>query len=150
MSNASPELSEYDIDGSLESISDGGGNEDDDDVSVPPEIYPDPENFYAHRKSNNNLIQWTTIGTIIATEKNNNNNNVNDEQSSAITTTSITTIKNYSDFKEHDFIDNIMYIYYDTNDTTRKNLGGNIIIVGAVFALAAQILSIVIPLLNSR
>lgn len=54
------------------------------------------------------------------------------------------------DLREHDIIDNIMYIYYGSNVALRKSLGSNIIIVGTVFALAAQILAIVFTLLRNR
>ncbi|EAT42199.2 AAEL006232-PA, partial [Aedes aegypti] len=52
--------------------------------------------------------------------------------------------------KGHDFIDNIMYIYYGTNGTLRKDLGGNVIVIGAVFALAPQILTAIILFLRNR
>lgn len=54
------------------------------------------------------------------------------------------------DLRDHDIIDNIMYIYYGSNVTLRKSLGGSIIIAGTVFALAAQILAIVFTLLRNR
>lgn len=54
------------------------------------------------------------------------------------------------DLRDHDIIDNIMYIYYGSNVALRKSLGGSIIIVGTVFALAAQILAIVFTLLRNR
>lgn len=54
------------------------------------------------------------------------------------------------DLKEHDIIDSIMYIYYGSNVTLKKNLGGSVIIAGTVFALAAQILAIVFFLLRNR
>lgn len=55
-----------------------------------------------------------------------------------------------NDMKGHDFIDNIMYIYYGTNGTLRKDLGGNVIVIGAVFALAPQILTAIILFLRNR
>lgn len=58
-------------------------------------------------------------------------------------------IKN-DDLREHDIIDNIMYIYYGSSVALRKSLGGSIIIFGTVFALAAQILSVIFTLLRNR
>lgn len=55
-----------------------------------------------------------------------------------------------NDMKGHDFIDNIMYIYYGTNGNLRKDLGGNVIVIGAVFALAPQILTTMILFLKNR
>lgn len=57
---------------------------------------------------------------------------------------------NDADLRDHDLIDNFMYIYYGSNVTVRKNLGGSIIIVGTVFALAAQILTTVFTMLRNR
>lgn len=57
---------------------------------------------------------------------------------------------NNEDLRDHDIIDNIMYIYYGSNVALRKSLGGSIIIVGTVFALAAQILTIIFTLLRNR
>lgn len=54
------------------------------------------------------------------------------------------------DLRDHDIIDNIMYIYYGSNVALRKSLGGSIIIVGTVFALGAQILAIIFTLLRNR
>lgn len=54
------------------------------------------------------------------------------------------------DLRDHDIIDNIMYIYYGSNVALRKSLGGSIIIAGTVFALAAQILAIIFTLLRNR
>lgn len=62
---------------------------------------------------------------------------------------SMEELKN-EDLRDHDIIDNIMYIYYGSNVTLRKSLGGSIIIAGTVFALAAQILAIVFTLLRNR
>lgn len=94
--------------------------------SIPPEIYPDPESVQISKK--------------ISAE-------ADDDYKPMIG-------KNLGDrneeFKEHDTIDNIMYIYYGSVGTMRKSLGGSIIIVGAVFALGAQILAIVLSLLRNR
>lgn len=57
---------------------------------------------------------------------------------------------NNGDLRDHDIIDNIMYIYYGSNVALRKSLGGSIIIVGTVIALAAQILAIIFTLLRNR
>lgn len=57
---------------------------------------------------------------------------------------------NNEDLRDHDIIDNIMFIYYGSNSAMRKSLGGSIIIVGTVFALAAQILCIIFTLLRNR
>lgn len=54
------------------------------------------------------------------------------------------------DLRDHNIIDTYMYIYYGSNVTLRKSLGGSIIIVGTVFALAAQILAIIFALLRNR
>ena len=55
-----------------------------------------------------------------------------------------------NDMKGHDFIDNIMYIYYGPNGTLRRDIGGNVIVIGAVFALAPQILTIIIAFLRNK
>lgn len=57
---------------------------------------------------------------------------------------------NNGDLRDHDIIDNIMYIYYGSYLSHTKSLGGSIIIVGTVFALAAQILAIIFTLLRNR
>lgn len=62
---------------------------------------------------------------------------------------SIADMKN-EDLREHDIIDNIMYIYYGSSVALRKSLGGSIIIVGTVFALAAQILAVIFTMLRNR
>lgn len=115
--------------------------------SVPPEIYPDPESVQISKKISTEDDYKPMINKNLA-ERN-------------------------EDFKEHDTIDNIMYIYYGSVGSMRKSLGGSkwklnifavvsenstnfftnfsgIIIVGAVFALAAQILAIVLSLLRNR
>lgn len=54
-------------------------------------------------------------------------------------------------FQSHDFIDSIMFIYYyGKNGSLRKDLGGNIIIIGCVFALGGQILTIILVSLRNR
>lgn len=54
------------------------------------------------------------------------------------------------DLKGRDFIDNIMYIYYGGHGVLRKGIGGSVIVIGAVFGLAAQILTITLSLLKNR
>lgn len=56
------------------------------------------------------------------------------------------------DFKGHDLIDSIMYIYYGANSGSAlgKEVGGNIIVIGAVVALAAQLLTIIILFMKHR
>ncbi|XP_037031888.1 uncharacterized protein LOC119071204 isoform X2 [Bradysia coprophila] len=94
--------------------------------SIPPEIYPDPEGVLISKKIpfKKDPPRRPTIGGNL--------------------------VERNDDLKEHDTIDNIMYIYYGSVGTMRKSLGGSIIIVGAVFALAAQILAIVLSLLRNR
>lgn len=43
-----------------------------------------------------------------------------------------------------------MYIYYGSSGAMRKSFGGSVIIVGAVFSLAAQILAIILSMLRNR
>lgn len=58
---------------------------------------------------------------------------------------------NNDDLNGHDFIDSIMFIYYyGKNSTMKRDLGGNIIVIGSVFGLAAQILSIILVFLRNR
>ncbi|KAJ6645726.1 Cadherin EGF LAG seven-pass G-type receptor 1, partial [Pseudolycoriella hygida] len=103
---------------------DSDGSQDAYTSSIPPEIYPDPESVQISKK----------IPSV-------------DDYKSLINTN---LVEKNEDFKEHDTIDNIMYIYYGSVGSMRKSLGGSIIIVGAVFALAAQILAIVLSLLRNR
>lgn len=55
-------------------------------------------------------------------------------------------------FQGHDFIDSIMFIYYyGKNGRSWKDLGGNIVIIGAGFSIFAQILTIIlVSLRNGR
>lgn len=62
---------------------------------------------------------------------------------------SIADLKN-QDLREHNMIDNIMYIYYGSSVTLRNGLGGSIIIMGTVIALAAQILAVIFAKLRNR
>lgn len=47
-----------------------------------------------------------------------------------------------SDLKDHDFIDNIMYVYYGNNNKHAGTYGREIIIIGSVLSCAAQLLTI--------
>lgn len=68
--------------------------------SVPPEIYPDPESVQVSKKIS--LLE--------------------DEHRPMI---SKNLAERNDDLKEHDTIDNIMYIYYGSVGTMRKSLGGS-------------------------
>lgn len=57
---------------------------------------------------------------------------------------------NNADLRDHGIIDNFMYVYYGPSVPLRNNMGGSIIIAGAVFALAAQILTAVFTMLRYR
>lgn len=53
-------------------------------------------------------------------------------------------------FQGHDFIDSIMFIYYyGKNVKSWKDLGGNIVIIGAGFSIFAQILTIILVTLRN-
>jgi hypothetical protein len=57
----------------------------------------------------------------------------------------------YCSFQGHDFIDSIMFIYYyGKNVKSWKDLGGNIVIIGAGFSIFAQILTIILVTLRNR
>lgn len=47
-----------------------------------------------------------------------------------------------SDLRDHDFIDNIMYVYYGSQNRNVNNYGTEIIIIGSVLSCAAQLLTI--------
>lgn len=55
-----------------------------------------------------------------------------------------------SDLRDHDFIDNIMYVYYGSNNRNGSNYGPEIIIIGSVLSCAAQLLTIFIVLLRKN
>lgn len=119
-------------------------------ASMSPEIYPDPDKMPVSRHE-------TDGADYTGTEK-------APEISVSGTFDVVVTIADVSDpfleshspgrsndeFKEHDTIDNIMYIYYGSTGEMRKSFGGSVIIVGAVFALGAQILAIVLSMLRNR
>lgn len=46
------------------------------------------------------------------------------------------------DLKDHDFIDNLMYVYYGSRNKISNNYGSEIMIVGSVLSCAAQLLTI--------
>jgi 7 transmembrane receptor (Secretin family) len=56
-----------------------------------------------------------------------------------------------SSVQGHDFIDSIMFIYYyGKNVRSWKDLGGNIVIIGAGFSIFAQTLTVILVLLRGR
>lgn len=141
-----------------------------DDVSSVPDIFPDPdEMFNANKLQNTNA--FGDVGDDLVTPK-------SDSDESAGTNAAVTDSNQHQhhdgtvdftknvdfaltfhmnddrqndDLREHDIIDNIMYIYYGSSVALRKSLGGGIvIIVGTVFALAAQILAIIFTLRRNR
>lgn len=58
---------------------------------------------------------------------------------------------NNDDLNGHDFIDSIMFIYYyGKNVKSWKDLGGNIVIIGAGFSIFAQILTVILVSLRNR
>lgn len=121
ISNSAPEVIDYyDLDVSIDDVM----------PSVPPEIYPDPQKIYTtkeHTTSSGRVdVPKPDIKDLIGEDAKND------------------------DLKAHDAIDNIMYIYYGSNNARRKSLGGSIIVVGTVFALAAQILAIVLSIIRNR
>ncbi|XP_055386825.1 uncharacterized protein LOC129615585 [Condylostylus longicornis] len=135
----------------------------------PPDIYPDPEevnrkikvlniNHIPHRSTSSsfenispsggeNIIDEIPISSSssssLSSNSNNNNNNYNNNN-----------IVDYSirdnDFKGHDLIDNIMYIYYGSQKSIRNGIGSSIVIGGSVLALAAQILCLILMILRNR
>lgn len=141
-----------------------------DDVSSVPDIFPDPDEMFNVKKiQNSNLFgdsadDSVTVKTdendLIATnaavtDSNHHHEETNVEDDSKNVDFSLTFHLNddrqNDDLREHDIIDNIMYIYYGSSVALRKSLGGSIIIiVGTVFALAAQILVIIFTLRRNR
>lgn len=55
-----------------------------------------------------------------------------------------------TDLRDHDFIDNLMYIYYGSHSKNGTTLGSEIIIVGSVLSCAAQLLTIFCALLRKN
>ncbi|KAH1003550.1 hypothetical protein HUJ04_003455 [Dendroctonus ponderosae] len=54
------------------------------------------------------------------------------------------------DLKDHNCIDNIMYVYYGSNGKSSKSYGTGIIIIGSVLSCAAQLLTLFCVLLNKN
>lgn len=126
-----------------------------DEVTTAPEIiYPDPDSVFNNKKKENlktipipSSTKWTETGDGDFHERLNEVTGLDDGRYQNML--SIEDMKN-EDLREHDIIDNIMYIYYGSSVALRKSLGGSIIIVGTVFALAAQILAIIFTILRNR
>lgn len=55
-----------------------------------------------------------------------------------------------TDLRDHDFIDNLMYVYYGSHTKNMSNYGPEIIIVGSVLSCAAQLLTIFVVLLRKN
>ncbi|GJQ77802.1 hypothetical protein Trydic_g16061 [Trypoxylus dichotomus] len=55
-----------------------------------------------------------------------------------------------TDLRDHDFIDNLMYVYYGSHTKNISNYGPEIIIVGSVLSCAAQLLTIFLVLLRKN
>ncbi|XP_044254258.1 adhesion G protein-coupled receptor E5-like [Tribolium madens] len=53
-----------------------------------------------------------------------------------------------TDLKDHDFIDNLMYVYYGSHNSKNNSYGPQVIIVGSVISCAAQLLTICFVLLK--
>lgn len=146
-----------------------------DDVSSSPDVYPDPDEVKkkpenADRKNtslsppNRTMIRVAstaiapiTVRTPITTAR----SDISDRRLQTVNSIvgsgtkrqqsfHLGDVPHNEDLREHDLIDNIMYIYYGSNVALRKSLGSNIIIVGTVFALAAQILAVIFTLLRNR
>lgn len=104
----------------------------------PPIIYPDPDKIYKSLKEMREDVLFH-----LREQKHNG-----DEVETFSTDFSEENFN--KDLKGHDLIDNIMYIYYGANNVMRKGLGRNIIVIGAVFGLAAQILAISLSFLRNK
>ncbi|CAH0546149.1 unnamed protein product [Brassicogethes aeneus] len=55
-----------------------------------------------------------------------------------------------TDLKDHDFIDNIMYVYYGSHNRISSGYGSETIIIGSVLSCAAQLLTIFCVLLRKN
>lgn len=55
-----------------------------------------------------------------------------------------------TDLRDHDFIDNLMYVYYGSHTKSISNYGPEIIIIGSVLSCAAQLLTIFVVLLRKN
>lgn len=103
-----------------------------------PDIYPDPDKIYSRLKEMREDVIFQLK------EQKHNGEEVESFSSDF-------SEENFNkDLKGHDLIDNIMYIYYGANNVMRKGLGRNIIVIGAVFGLAAQILAISLSFLRNK
>lgn len=132
---------------------------DSDDVSSVPDIFPDPDEMFKLQNANvfgdSDDESVTTksdddepIATNAAATESYRHQYHDDLENGA---KDVDFDRQNDDLREHDIIDNIMYIYYGSSVALRKSLGGSIvIIVGTVFALAAQILAIIFTLRRNR
>ncbi|KAK4873051.1 hypothetical protein RN001_015080 [Aquatica leii] len=55
-----------------------------------------------------------------------------------------------TDLRDHDFIDNLMYVYYGSHNRNASSYGSEIIIIGSVLSCAAQLLTIFCVLLRKN
>lgn len=55
-----------------------------------------------------------------------------------------------TDLRDHDFIDNLMYVYYGSHNKNGNSYGPEIIIIGSVLSCAAQLLTIFCILLRKN
>ncbi|KFB34969.1 AGAP001562-PA-like protein [Anopheles sinensis] len=117
----------------------------------PPDIFPDPDKIYASfiNKSTMKRNRYPGEENVIKVYSSKSLRKPPQAHTTAAEDESSFDNLN-NDMKGHDFIDNIMYIYYGTNGNLRKDLGGNVIVIGAVFALAPQILTTMILFLKNR
>ncbi|XP_062553791.1 uncharacterized protein LOC134219116 [Armigeres subalbatus] len=118
------------------------------EVTRPPDIYPDPDHIYATFLNKSTMKRNRFPGEENVIKVYSGKSLRKSPQARIDDDGSFDSLNN--DMKGHDFIDNIMYIYYGTNGTLRKDLGGNVIVIGAVFALAPQILTAIILFLRNR
>lgn len=141
-----------------------------DDVSSVPDIFPDPDEMVNAKKFQNAKMfgELDDVSVTIksdedafiattATASDSSRSQQSDDEASGAKNVDFTLTfhmnddRQNDDLREHDIIDNIMYIYYGSSVALRKSLGGSIIIiVGTVFALAAQILAIIFTLRRNR
>ncbi|XP_058450351.1 uncharacterized protein LOC131429914 [Malaya genurostris] len=119
-----------------------------DEITRPPDIYPDPDQIYATFLNKSAMKRNRFPGDENIIKVYSSKSLRRNPQARVDDDGSFDSLNN--DMKGHDFIDNIMYIYYGTNGTLRKDLGGNVIVIGAVFALAPQILTGIILFLRNR
>ncbi|CRK92969.1 CLUMA_CG006584, isoform A, partial [Clunio marinus] len=112
-------------------------------------IYPDPEDFHRRMLNKTRMVNQHNDDTVIKIyttrirqPKKDKIRRINHTQSVDL---------NNDDLNSHDFIDSIMFIYYyGKNVKTWKDLGGNIVILGAGFSIFAQILTIILVTLRNR